>query len=106
MSLAGNGEKAATSGEGESGLSKNINDAIHRPHDESRLKEQKKDEDTQKTHDNPECPVRRCPHEILCSLAPLMRSGEGFNQVRTKDHDVVVRYVVGPEPITVRLRRV
>jgi hypothetical protein len=40
------------------------------------------------------------------SALSLMRSGEGFNQVRTEDHDVVVRYVVGPEPITVRLRRV
>jgi hypothetical protein len=29
-----------------SGLSKDINDAIHRPHDEGRLKEQKQDEDT------------------------------------------------------------
>lgn len=55
------------------GLSKNIDDAIHRPHDESRLKEQKQDEDTQKTNDNPECPVRRYPHEILCLLTPETR---------------------------------
>ena len=40
------------------------------------------------------------------SALSLMRSGEGFNQVRTEDHDVVVRYVVGPQPITVRLLRV